>query len=66
MAKRLGEVLALLGWLIGAAILWICYHQADGDVGPLWLVWGFAAAPVIVGHMAYYVLAGKWKASEGE
>jgi hypothetical protein len=58
MAKRLGEVLAIFGWLLGAVILWSGYHQADGVVPPLGFVWGLAAAPVIIGHMCYYVLAG--------
>jgi hypothetical protein len=58
MAKRLGEVLLILGLVIGAILLWAGYHQADGVVPPLWEILMFALPPVIIGGMCYYVLAG--------
>ena len=60
MAKRLGEMLAVLGWLLGALVVWAGFaSQADNPRITTGLIIGIAAVPVIIGHMCYYVLAGK-------
>jgi hypothetical protein len=55
MAKRLGQVIAIAGWLIGALVAWSGYASQI----PIPFIIVVAAIPVLIGHAALYVLAGR-------
>ena len=59
MAKRLGELLAVLGWVLGGLAAWTGFQSQDQVQGlTAWTIFCVAALPVFIGHMCYYVLAG--------
>jgi hypothetical protein len=64
MARRLGIVLAIAGWLLGALLFWAGFHQAGvnpwaGFDHPILWITGMALIPIAIGHACLYVLAGK-------
>jgi len=60
MLKRLANVLVLLGWILGGLVAWAGFHSQDQVQGLAnWMILGVAVVPVAIGHMCYYVLAGK-------
>lgn len=57
MTKRLGEVICIACWFLAAALLWACFHQANGINIPLPTAAFLVGIPAAIGSMVYYVLS---------
>jgi hypothetical protein len=58
MARRIGQALAVAGWILGAVLLWAAISMGLATSAPTWFLIAIAAFPVLVGHVCQYILSG--------